>query len=301
MAVAYLGLGSNLGDRDAHLKQAVTALGSAGVAVETASPVYETDPVGYDAQGPFLNQVIRVSTDLSPDALLMAAKQIESELGRTPTVRNGPRPIDIDILLYGDHRQNEEQLTIPHPRLAERAFVLVPLRDIAPDLTLPDGSNIADLAGRADASGVRAYTSSPEAATPKAESVDSREPAQSLGDPSEPFQRALKYIKDARWSEAKKALNEVAAIDPTYKNVPTLQTMVDEVMETSRFGFSMMPPHIAAATEQRQYGQYGQYEPDEADDEPYVAPVASKKGCGPFVLLLFAVVAAIAMRLMRSR
>ena len=132
----YLGLGANLGDREANLRRAVDLL-SQGVRVLRVSPIYETDPVGYVEQPPFLNTVAEGITAWEPEALLDLAKAIEGQMGREATVRFGPRPIDIDILLYDDLILDSERLTIPHPRLAERAFVLVPLADLAPDLQHP--------------------------------------------------------------------------------------------------------------------------------------------------------------------
>ena len=133
---AYLGLGANLGDRQHNISRAVGLL-SKSVHIEQLSSLYETEPAGYLDQPLFLNAVCLVTTSLSPDELLTAAKQIESALGRTQGLPNGPRPIDIDILLYGDLVVSLPHLTIPHPRLEERAFVLVPLAEIAPDLVHP--------------------------------------------------------------------------------------------------------------------------------------------------------------------
>jgi GTP cyclohydrolase-4 len=132
----YLALGSNLGDRRANLAAALQRLRNA-VEIISLSSVYETEPVGYTDQPRFLNMVLQGRTNLSPEALLAYVKSIEVTLGREPTFRNGPRPIDIDILFYDELRHNEEHLTIPHPRLAERAFVLVPLTEIAPDVIDP--------------------------------------------------------------------------------------------------------------------------------------------------------------------
>jgi len=145
MTTAYLGLGSNLGDRGQNLAQAVELL-SQQVAVEQLSSVYETEPVGYDEQPLFLNAACRISTELSPEELLGLAKEIETKLGRVPSFPNAPRPIDIDILFYDDEIVRSQELTIPHPRLAERAFVLVPLVEIAPELVHPEnGRTVRDL------------------------------------------------------------------------------------------------------------------------------------------------------------
>lgn len=137
-ATAYIGLGSNLGDREGYLRRALRRLEEAGAGhVRRVSPVYETDPWGYADQGPFLNLVAEIETDLTPSALLAGAQAIERELGRERTLRWGPRTIDLDILLYGDLIWDKPELTLPHPRLAERAFVLVPLADLDPGLVIP--------------------------------------------------------------------------------------------------------------------------------------------------------------------
>ena len=136
MSTVYLGLGSNLGDRRQNLAQALKLI-SQMVIVEQLSSVYETEPVGYKQQPLFLNAVCRVSTELSPEQLLVLAKEIEAKLGRIPSFPNTPRSIDIDILFYNDRVIKTRELTIPHSRLAERAFVLVPLAEIAPELIHP--------------------------------------------------------------------------------------------------------------------------------------------------------------------
>jgi 2-amino-4-hydroxy-6-hydroxymethyldihydropteridine diphosphokinase len=131
---AYLGLGSNLGDRLAHLQRAVDALAATdGIRVVAVSSVYETAPVGGPAQDDFLNAVAAVDTDLAPRDLLDAALGIEQLEDRVRTIRWGPRTLDVDVLLYGDERVDEPDLEIPHPRMAERAFVLAPLHDVAPE------------------------------------------------------------------------------------------------------------------------------------------------------------------------
>lgn len=136
MAIAYLGLGSNLGNRQKNLSEAFELM-SGQVNVQKISSVYETEPVGYEQQQLFLNVVCRVSTELSPEKLLRLAREIENRMGRKSSFRNAPRPIDIDILLYDGLVVDGQELTIPHPRLAERAFVLVPLAEIAPELVHP--------------------------------------------------------------------------------------------------------------------------------------------------------------------
>jgi len=136
MAVIYLALGSNLGDRRANLAAAIKRL-RAQIAVEQISAIYESEPAYVDDQPRFLNAALRGRTQLPPDALLAFLKGIEHELGRIPGPRFGPRLIDLDILLYADLVITTDQLTIPHPRMAERPFVLVPLAEIAPDLVPP--------------------------------------------------------------------------------------------------------------------------------------------------------------------
>ena len=147
----YVAMGSNLGDRDAHLAAAVAALRATdGVEVVAVSPLYETDPVGPPPQGPYLNGAIEIATALTPDAVLERLLEIEVGRGRTRgPERNAPRTLDLDLLLYGDRKLAAPELEIPHPRLAERAFVLEPLRDLAPDLVHPTlGATIAELARR---------------------------------------------------------------------------------------------------------------------------------------------------------
>ena len=132
----YIGLGTNLGDRVKNLKAAIAAL-NPGVQTKRCSSIYETLPWGYQEQPQFLNQVVLASTELSPQDLLVHLKGIERRLGREATFRYGPRLIDLDILLYADQVIDLPELKIPHPYLEQRAFVLVPLVQLAPDLVHP--------------------------------------------------------------------------------------------------------------------------------------------------------------------
>jgi 2-amino-4-hydroxy-6-hydroxymethyldihydropteridine diphosphokinase len=157
MHIVYLALGSNLGDRAANLRSAVESLPPA-VIPNAASRVYETPPWGYTNQPAFLNQVIRAETLFEPASLLEYLKQLEAQLGRTTTFRNGPRVIDLDILLYDQIIYDSPSLTLPHPRLSERAFVLVPLVDLAPDLLHPiEGISMRQLLSKIDASEIKTY------------------------------------------------------------------------------------------------------------------------------------------------
>ncbi len=134
--IIYLALGSNLNDRLANLKRAIASL-PPQMEVKAKSHVYETPPWGYEDQPMFLNQVLMAKTYLEPEPLLRHLKRLEVTLGRKDTFRNGPRLIDIDILFYDDRVLETPVLTIPHPRLHERGFVLLPMMDIAPDLVHP--------------------------------------------------------------------------------------------------------------------------------------------------------------------
>ncbi|MBK9006726.1 MAG: 2-amino-4-hydroxy-6-hydroxymethyldihydropteridine diphosphokinase [Anaerolineae bacterium] len=153
--VVYLALGSNMGNRAANLKEAIASL-APQMEVKARSAVYETDPWGFKEQEKFLNQVVRVETYLKPEQLIKHLKRLEVALGRKESFPNGPRLIDIDILFYDDLVLYSPALTIPHPHLHERAFVLVPLMDIASDLVHPvKKKSIRELALFADVSGVR--------------------------------------------------------------------------------------------------------------------------------------------------
>ena len=154
-AAVYLGLGSNLGDRRRNLRAALERLAPL-VRIEAVSSLYETEPVGPHDQPSFYNAVCRGATELSPQELLRHVQEIERALGRRPSGRWGPRLIDIDLLLYGDSIVDEPGLTVPHAELANRAFVLTPLAELAADLRHPRlGRSMGSLAEEADRSGVR--------------------------------------------------------------------------------------------------------------------------------------------------
>lgn len=142
----YLGLGSNVGDREEHLRAAVRLLDEHGVEVEAVSSLYETEPVGEVLDQPdFLNAVVRIRTVLEPEALLDLCKAIEAERGRMfGGPRHGPRPLDLDLLLLGEVELSGERLTLPHPQVSSRRFVLEPLLELEPELRLPDGTRLAD-------------------------------------------------------------------------------------------------------------------------------------------------------------
>jgi 2-amino-4-hydroxy-6-hydroxymethyldihydropteridine diphosphokinase len=142
----YLGLGSNVGDRLGYLHAALERLPHHGVRALASSSVYETEPVGQVLDQPdFLNACLRVETDLQPEALLDACKAIEHELGRRPeTVRHGPRPVDVDVLLLEDREFASDRLRLPHPEVTARRFVLVPLLELDFDLATPAGGRLAD-------------------------------------------------------------------------------------------------------------------------------------------------------------
>ncbi len=134
MATVYLALGSNLGDRLEFIHKAIEELKACGLKVLKFSSAIETEPVGGVAQGKFLNAVLKASTELSPEELHVMTQAVERRLGRVKKILNGPRVIDIDILLYDDIKLTTPQLLIPHPRMLERAFVMEPLKEIDPGL-----------------------------------------------------------------------------------------------------------------------------------------------------------------------
>jgi 2-amino-4-hydroxy-6-hydroxymethyldihydropteridine diphosphokinase len=147
---AYVGLGANLGDREATIRRALELLGAEpGIEVVAVSTLRETEPVGYADQPAFLNGAAALDTELSPRALLDRLLAVEQELGRVRGAgpRFGPRTIDLDLLLYGSEVVDEPGLTVPHPRLAERSFALEPLCELDSGLSLPDGRGVRDLLG----------------------------------------------------------------------------------------------------------------------------------------------------------
>jgi len=147
MPIAYIGFGSNLGDRDGYIRQALSELASTdGITLLRVSSLYETAPVGYTNQGKFLNGVAEIETSVPPHTLLALLKGIEAKLGRQHRVRWGPREIDLDILIYGERQISTPELTIPHPEMQRRGFVLIPLAELAPNLCHPVlGKRIAEL------------------------------------------------------------------------------------------------------------------------------------------------------------
>lgn len=158
MTRAYLGLGSNLGDRLANLGQAVRLLRERGVDVVRSSRVYETEAVGGPSQPDYLNAVVEVRTEGSARELLQSALTVEDEMGRVRAERWGPRVIDVDVLTYGDDRIDQPDLTVPHPRMHERAFVLIPLLELDADPPLPGRRTVAAVRLRPDSlTGVRPF------------------------------------------------------------------------------------------------------------------------------------------------
>jgi 2-amino-4-hydroxy-6-hydroxymethyldihydropteridine diphosphokinase len=141
----YLGLGSNVGDAAGHLRAAIELLEAEGIAIDAVSSAYLTEPVGEILDQPdFLNAAARIRTDLEPEQLLDACKRVEAARGREFDLpRHSPRPLDVDLLLLGDLELSSERLTLPHPEVTSRRFVLVPLLELDPELKLPDGSSLA--------------------------------------------------------------------------------------------------------------------------------------------------------------
>lgn len=146
MKIAYLGLGSNLGDREASLREALRKLESPDLRLIRVSSLYETEPVGYARQGWFLNLCAEVETTLFPKQLLQRTQRVEREMGRRRTIKDGPRVIDVDILLFGNAIIETKELQVPHPRYRERRFVLAPLAELKPTLRDPEtGRSVAEM------------------------------------------------------------------------------------------------------------------------------------------------------------
>jgi 2-amino-4-hydroxy-6-hydroxymethyldihydropteridine diphosphokinase len=145
----YLGLGSNVGDSAGHLRAAVELLEAEGIEIDAVSSTYVTEPVGEILDQPdFLNAAVRIRTDLEPEDLLDACKRVEAERGRQFDLpRHSPRPLDVDLLLLGDIEMSNDRLTLPHREVTTRRFVLVPLLELNPELTLPDGTRLAGRLG----------------------------------------------------------------------------------------------------------------------------------------------------------
>ncbi|MGH9711298.1 MAG: 2-amino-4-hydroxy-6-hydroxymethyldihydropteridine diphosphokinase [Candidatus Acidiferrales bacterium] len=159
MKTVYLSLGSNVGDREKHLAAAIDALGAHGIRITRQSSIYATEPVDFETQSWFLNCVVEAATDLMPRQLLRAIRQIENQIGRRRLVRSGPRVIDLDILLCGSSIIRTPELEVPHPRMADRRFVLAPLTEIASTVRHPvKNKTIAELLGEtSDRSAVRIW------------------------------------------------------------------------------------------------------------------------------------------------
>jgi len=159
MKTVYLSLGSNVGDREEHLAAAIEALAAQGIRVTRRSSIYSTEPVDFETQNWFLNCVVEAETDLMPRQLLRAIRRIENEIGHRRLVRRGPRVIDLDILLCGSSIIRTQELEMPHPRMAERRFVLVPLAEIASTVRHPvKNKTIGELlAATSDRSAVRIW------------------------------------------------------------------------------------------------------------------------------------------------
>jgi 2-amino-4-hydroxy-6-hydroxymethyldihydropteridine diphosphokinase len=153
---AYVGIGANLGDPAAQVRGAIAALAALpGTRLAAASSLYRTAPIGYADQPEFVNAVAALDTALAPHALLDALQAIERRAGRERSFRNAPRTLDLDLLLYGDAAIADAALTVPHPRMHERAFVLAPLAEIAPDASIPGHGRAVDCAARLPDQGVR--------------------------------------------------------------------------------------------------------------------------------------------------
>ncbi|AOY76315.1 2-amino-4-hydroxy-6-hydroxymethyldihydropteridine diphosphokinase [Clostridium formicaceticum] len=155
MAKGYLGLGSNMGDKKEYLDQAIEQINQhPSITVKKVSSYYETDPIGYTEQDVFLNVVVEIDTSLSPYELLAYCNEIEELLKRKRIIRWGPRTIDVDVLLYENYTSDDEKLTVPHPRMWKRAFVMIPLYEIAKDIT-NNGEHIGEIIKNLCKEGIR--------------------------------------------------------------------------------------------------------------------------------------------------
>lgn len=158
LKLVYIGLGSNIGDREAMIEAALDALNAPDLRQNRVSSLYETEPIGFRDQGWFLNCVAEFETDLFPKQLLHRMQKVELGLGRVRSVKNGPRTIDIDILLFGNAVVKTEELEIPHPRYAERRFTLAPLAELNPSMRDPvTGRTMAEMLGQLTGQAVRKH------------------------------------------------------------------------------------------------------------------------------------------------
>ncbi|WP_376794267.1 GTP cyclohydrolase MptA [Thermogemmatispora sp.] len=257
--IVYLELGSNLGDRRANLAAALQRLREV-VEISRVSSVYETEPVGYTEQPRFFNMVCVGRTALSAEQLLAYAKAIETALGRRPTVRNGPRPIDIDILLYDNLQMQAEHLTIPHPRMAERAFVLVPLAEIAPELIDPNsGRRISELRDSVPQDGVKKLAESLR--VPLEHDIQNSKPAVHvrLGRVGVAgLQKAILIGNDERAQWFQIAFDLYADLDPVRAGVhmsrfsEALEEVLDETSLTTWPRVELLAEHLARRIVERQ-------------------------------------------------
>jgi 2-amino-4-hydroxy-6-hydroxymethyldihydropteridine diphosphokinase len=160
VVTAYIGLGANLGDREANINRALVEIVRSGCRLAQVSSIYETEPVGFEDQPDFLNAVAEIETEAGPAELMAALDEIEQRIGRRETFKWGPRKVDLDILLYGDQSLAEDNLKIPHPEMHKRAFVLSPLAEIAPQAMHPAlGLTARELSERVGQKGVRKFES----------------------------------------------------------------------------------------------------------------------------------------------